>query len=117
MFDKFTEEVRRAVFFARYEASQFGNREITPEHLLLGIMRESARLVAEWCPSLGSLDAIERQIETLFPRGEKIPTTADLPLSNGAKRALAYAVEESLRIGHKHIRAQHLLIGLVREEK
>jgi ATP-dependent Clp protease ATP-binding subunit ClpC len=40
MFERFTEKARRAVFFARYEASQYGNSYIETEHLLLGLWRE-----------------------------------------------------------------------------
>lgn len=117
MFERFTEEARRVVFFARYEASQFGSREITPEHLLLGMMRQNPRLVAECCPSLGSGESVRSQVEAQFPCGEKISTSADLPLSKASKRVLAYAAEESLRCKHDYIRLIHLMTGLVREGK
>jgi ATP-dependent Clp protease ATP-binding subunit ClpC len=44
MFERYTEKARRAVFFARYEASQFGSPEIDTEHLLLGLLRETRAL-------------------------------------------------------------------------
>jgi ATP-dependent Clp protease ATP-binding subunit ClpC len=44
MFERYTEKARRAVFFARYEASQLGSRQIDAEHLLLGLLREDKRL-------------------------------------------------------------------------
>jgi len=40
MFERFTEQARRTIFFARYEASQFGSTQIESEHLLLGLIRE-----------------------------------------------------------------------------
>ena len=40
MFERYTERARRVLFFARYEASQFGAPAIEPEHLLLGLVRE-----------------------------------------------------------------------------
>jgi len=45
MFERFTEKARRVIFFARYEASQFGSPIIESEHLLLGVLREDKRLV------------------------------------------------------------------------
>ncbi len=36
MFERYTEKARRVIFFARYEASQFGSPYIETEHLLLG---------------------------------------------------------------------------------
>ena len=41
----------------------------------------------------------------------------DLPLSHECKRVLAYAAEEAERLTHKHIGTEHLLLGLLREEK
>ena len=40
MFERYTERARRVIFFARYEASQFGSEYIQTEHLLLGLARE-----------------------------------------------------------------------------
>ena len=43
MFERYTEKARRVIFFARYEASQFGSPYIETEHLLLGLLREDLR--------------------------------------------------------------------------
>lgn len=40
MFERYTEKARRVIFFARYEASQYGSPYIETEHLLLGLCRE-----------------------------------------------------------------------------
>jgi ATP-dependent Clp protease ATP-binding subunit ClpC len=37
MFERYTEKARRVIFYARYEASQFGSPYIETEHLLLGL--------------------------------------------------------------------------------
>ncbi len=44
MFERYTEKARRVIFFARYEASQFGTPAIEPEHLLLGLLKEDKAL-------------------------------------------------------------------------
>jgi ATP-dependent Clp protease ATP-binding subunit ClpC len=41
----------------------------------------------------------------------------DLPLSDECKRVLAFAAGEAEGLGHKHIGTEHLLLGLLREEK
>jgi ATP-dependent Clp protease ATP-binding subunit ClpC len=33
MFERFTEKARRVIFFARYEASQYGSHSIDSEHI------------------------------------------------------------------------------------
>jgi ATP-dependent Clp protease ATP-binding subunit ClpC len=36
MFERYTQEARRAIFFERYEAGNYGSPYIETEHLLLG---------------------------------------------------------------------------------
>ena len=55
MFERYTERARRVIFFARYEATQFGSRTIESEHFLLGLLREDNDLLIqvaqEWPPA------------------------------------------------------------------
>lgn len=115
MFERYTEKARRVVFFARYEASQFGSPYIEPEHLLLGLLREDKALPTRLFRSFGSVGKIRQQIEAHTFIREKVSTSVDLPLSNECKRVLAYAAEEAERLSHRHIGSEHLLLGLLRE--
>ncbi|HEY7210861.1 MAG TPA: Clp protease N-terminal domain-containing protein [Bryobacteraceae bacterium] len=114
MFERYTEQARRVIFFARYEASSFGSSYIEVEHLLLGLMREDKALFGDLeshlLLELG--DSIRNQQE----QREKISTSVDLPLSHPAKRVLAYSAEEAERLAHKQIGTAHLLLGILREE-
>jgi ATP-dependent Clp protease ATP-binding subunit ClpA len=117
MFERYTEKARRVIFFARYEASQFGASQIEAEHILLGLMREDKNLTARFFkPPLASIEAIRKEIEGRATLRERISTSVDLPLSTEAKRVLAFAAEESDRLGHHYIGTEHLLLGLLREE-
>jgi len=115
MFERYTEKARRVIFFARYEASQFGSPYIESEHLLLGIVREDSRLTKRFVRS--DMASIRKQIESHTTAREKVSTSVDLPLSNESKRVLAYAGEEAERLAQQHIGTEHLLLGLLREEK
>ncbi len=117
MFEKYTEKARRVIFFARYEASQFGSPYIETEHLLLGILREDKALTNRFLRSHGSVESIRKQIEGHTTIREPVSTSVDLPLSNESKRVLAFAAEEAVRLSHKHIGTEHVLLGLLREEK
>lgn len=114
MFERYTEKARRAVFFARYEASHYGSPYIETEHLLLGILREYREL-EKLLPS-GSAEAIRKQIDARTLSRESTSTSVDLPLSNESKRVLAYGAEEAERLAHRHIGTEHLLLGLLREK-
>src|SRR5476649_1902421 len=117
MFERYTEKARRVIFFARYEASQFVSPYIETEHLLLGLLREDKALTNRFLRSHASVESIRKQIEGHTTIREKVSTSVDLPLSNECKRVLAYAAEEAERLSHKHIGTEHLLLGLLREEK
>src|SRR5262245_50260805 len=115
MFERYTEKARRVIFFARYEASQFGASQIEPEHILLGLIRQDKALTGRFLHrSEANAESIRKEIESRTPPGER--TSIDLPLSDGAKRALSFAAEESERLGNRHIGTEHLLLGLLREE-
>ena len=117
MFERYTEKARRVIFFARYEASQFGAAQIEAEHILLGLIREDKHLTTRFFNrSQSSVESIRKEIEGRTILRERISTSVDLPLSLEAKRVLAFAAEESERLGHRHIGTEHLLLGLLREE-
>jgi len=116
MFERYTEKARRVIFFARYEASQFGSPYIETEHLLLGSLREDKALTNRFLRSHAAVESIRKQVEANTAIREKTSTSVDLPLSNECKRVLAYAAEEAERLGHKHIGTEHLFLGLLREE-
>src|SRR6266581_1999499 len=117
MFERYTEKAQRVIFFARYEASQFGSPYIETEHLLLGLLREDKALPFRFARSHASVESIRKQIEGHITIREKLSTSVDLTLSNECKRVLAYAAEEAERLSHKHVGTEHLLLGLLREEK
>src|SRR6202158_1387553 len=117
MFERYTEKARRVIFFARYEASQFGSPCIETEHLLLGLLREDKALASRFLRSSASVESIRKQIESHTTLRERVSTSVDLPLSHECQRVLAYGAEEAERLNRKHIGTEHLLLGLLREEK
>src|SRR4051812_17212509 len=116
MFERFTEDARRVIFYGRYEASQYGSPYIETQHLLLGALRE-CRAFPVLVPGIHSGKSIRAQIDARMQPGQKISTSVDLPLSNESKRVLAFAAEEAERANDRNIRSEHLVLGLVREEK
>ena len=118
MFERYTEKARRVIFFARYEASQFGAQAIEAEHILLGLLREDKQLTQKFFRNLDStIKSIRKEIEARTPLREKVSASVDLPLSQSAKRVLTSAMNESDRLRHRHIGTEHLLLGILREEK
>jgi len=117
VFEKFNEKARRALFFARYEASKLGSRVIESEHVLLGILREGEETVAELFRRFHvKPDDVRREIEGERVFVERISSTAELPLSEEAKKILAYAAHEAESMLHPTVGSEHLLVGVLRVE-
>jgi len=116
MFERYNEEARRALFFARYESSQYGALTIAPEHLLLGILRETGPLVERILSTVpDTIEAIRKSVADRIQRQEQVPASVEIPFSPATKRALQFGAEESDRLLHNFIGPEHLLLGLLRE--
>jgi ATP-dependent Clp protease ATP-binding subunit ClpC len=118
MFERYTEKARRVIFFARYEALQYGSQVISPEHILLGLMREDKTVSARFFPFRNSLtvEAVRREVEERIVLRDRIPQSAELHLAPDTKRILAFSAEESRKLQNRHIGPEHLLLGIIREE-
>jgi ATP-dependent Clp protease ATP-binding subunit ClpC len=117
MFARYTEKARRAIFFARYEASRLGSSHIEAEHVLLGLFREDKKLLERFLRPGSSVETLRSEVEHRLPSSQgKAPSSIDMPLSAECKRVLAYAQEEAERLSHEDIDTTHLLAGLVREQ-
>ena len=118
MFERYTERARRVLFFARYEASQLGSISIETEHLLLGLIREGKGLTSRiFARSHLSLENIRKEIEGRTVFREKVSTSVEIPFSTETKRVLQYAADEADRLLHNYIGTEHLLLGILREER
>ncbi len=100
MFERYTERSRRVIFFARYEALQYGSPVIAPEHILLGLMREDKTIAARFFPFRQnvSVDAVRRDVEERIVIRDRITQTSDLHLSAESKQVLFHANDESRRL-------------------
>jgi NTF2 fold immunity protein/Clp amino terminal domain, pathogenicity island component len=115
MFERFTERARRVIFFARYEASQYGSTTIEIEHLLLGALKEDRDLIKRFSGSSTTADNIRTEIEKHLTLREKVSTSVDLPLSEACKRVLTLALNECVALNHPHVEVEHLLLGILRQ--
>jgi ATP-dependent Clp protease ATP-binding subunit ClpC len=99
----YTKKARHVVFYAAEEASQNMANELTPEHLLVGLIRADASLAGRF-----GLPAI------VIKTPSKCRSTTGFALSESARRVILLAAEERNRLCHKHIGTEHLLLGIIR---
>lgn len=112
MFERYTLKARRVIYFARLEASTYGNRHIDTEHLLLGILRESPALLKPELGSDGGEAEIRTEIEKFVEKGEPLPTSIETPLTKESVIALSQAAKEADALGHKLVGSAHLLLAV-----
>src|ERR1700676_1899633 len=103
MFERYTEKARRVIFFARYEASQYGSHYIETEHLLLGLLRENGGLIRSANNENNPEPEIRDEIEKRIVRSERFSTSVEVPLSKDSKQALKIASETAERLNHRWI--------------
>jgi ATP-dependent Clp protease ATP-binding subunit ClpC len=96
--------------------SERGSSSIEPAHLLLGLFRENKALIEGFLPANVSTEMIRQQVEASLTKGEWIPTTVEIPLSQMSERVLEYAQEESENLKHGQVGPEHLLLGLLRPQ-
>jgi ATP-dependent Clp protease ATP-binding subunit ClpA len=113
MFQRYTERARRVIFFARYEASQYGSPYIESEHFLLGLLREDLGLVRRFLGPNSVTTDIRAEIERQITRREPISTSVEVPLTAECKKILNVALEESERLNHQWVGTEHILLGIL----
>jgi uncharacterized protein (TIGR03435 family) len=118
MFERYTENAKRTLFFARYEAGQSGAPSIDTLHLLLGLIREPQAITARIFAEAGlSLPDVRREIYQVAGNGPPISTSREIPFHYDVQNALRAAAEEADRLLHDHVGPEHLLLGLLRIEE
>ena len=112
VFERYTKQCKRAVFFAQQTALRGGATSIDSGHLLLGLLSEPGTR-ADTVFRLRELmpDEVSRQKGVLKENIVK----GTIPLSLDSRRAVAYAEWEANQLRDYWIDTEHLILGLLRE--
>jgi ATP-dependent Clp protease ATP-binding subunit ClpC len=116
MQDRFTDRVRKVIYYARDEAARLQHDYIGTEHLLLGIVREGEGIAAKVLAKLElDFEQIQQAVENMVKSSGGTLTIGEIPFTPRAKRVLELAIEEARLLGHNYVGTEHLLLGLIRE--
>ena len=115
----FTDRVRKVLQMAREEAARLHHEYVGTEHILLGLIREGEGVAAAVLQNLNvDLEDIQQKIEETVKKGKAAAATGpDLPYTSRAKKVLELAMTEARELNHSYVGTEHLLLGLLREEK
>lgn len=112
---RFTEAAKRALYHATEETGRLGERYVSTEHLLLGLLRESDSTARKVLHLLGiELTRLRNELEQRMASSLEVPGV-EMQITPGVKRAIDLAYDEARRMGKSHMGTAHLLLGLIRE--
>ena len=114
----FTDRVRKVLAMAREEAIRLQHDYVGTEHILLGLIREGEGVAAAVLTNLNvDLEQIHERVEESVRKGKATIALGELPYTSRAKKVLEFAMAEARDFNHSYVGTEHLLLGLLREEK
>ena len=132
MFERYSESARRALFFARYEASHLSGTRLETEHILLGLIGRPTPNADQVLPRVDlpssqppteithifaragvDLDAVRREVESRTVRYQSLPVSMEIPFSPAVERILLNAATEADALGCRTIGPEHLLLAIL----
>lgn len=112
MFERYSEQARTTVVSAKGEACQLGYTEMSPDHILLALLDDSAmfgRVMAG-----GSVEETRSELLARIGRRGQPLEGRDIPLDSDARKVFSFAVVEADRLGNERVENEHLLLGILR---
>ena len=118
MFNRFTDQAKRAILLAQEEANRLNHGYLGTEHILLGLIGENKGIAANALKSSGiDLARVRQEVEKAVGRGQKTSFLGQIPFTLRANRALQLAAEEVRQLGHNYLGTEHLLLGLIKDKE
>ena len=118
MFNRFTEQAKRAILLAQEEANRLNHGYLGTEHILLGLIRENEGIAANALKNSGiDLARVRQAVTNAVGRGQEASFLGQIPLTLRANKALQLAAKEARQLGHNYLGTEHLLLGLTKDKE
>jgi ATP-dependent Clp protease ATP-binding subunit ClpC len=112
MFERYTDDARKVIFFARYEASRLHAAELHPDHLWLGLLRQNKRLIKRLAPQVTEA-RVHARMAPPPADAQRVSLSVDMPLDPLAAKALAAATAEADTLGNRYVTSEYLVNALL----
>ncbi len=122
----FSEDAFQAVQGAKEEARRWGQEWISPDHLLLALLRHpeirAVQILVQLRIDLETLrTAVRHQLQKAGQKERELSAqereAGETQLTPSAKRVIDIAYEEARRLDNNTVGTEHLLLGLIRVEE
>ena len=119
MYERFTDRARKVMQLANQEAQRFNHEYIGTEHMLAGLLLDRTSVAAMVLEGLHvDIDDLRQRIDGLVQPGKPSRSTPkELPYTSRAKKVLELAIAEARALGQPPTGSEHLLAGLLLEDK
>jgi ATP-dependent Clp protease ATP-binding subunit ClpB len=116
--EKFTVKSQQAIQAAQSRATELGNPELQPVHLLLALIEDREGVIPAVLEKIGA--PIERLETELHQIEEKLPRvsggSAQPGLSQATNKALEQAFREAANFKDEYVSTEHLLLGIAHQK-
>jgi ATP-dependent Clp protease ATP-binding subunit ClpC len=116
---KFSQRVKDVLSYSREEAIRLGNRNISSEHIFLGILRDGEGSAIDIMVSMGlDLAAIRKTVEDHLRTNTELSQVEmeNIPLLKTAERVLKLVYLEARSLRSETIDTGHLLLAILKDE-
>ena len=115
-FDKFTIKAQEAMQGTQELASRYGNQQLQPVHLLMGLAEQPEGIVPAIFERLGvQPPSVSREAEKVIETLPKVGGTTEHYLSSTLKETLDRAFKEAEQFKDEFVSTEHLLLALARQ--
>ena len=116
---KFSQKVTDILEYSKEEAIRLGNKELNPEHLMLGILRDGNNNVLQILVEfMIDLNIIKKQIEKEIKQIRIIPIkNTEIPLSKITNKILKLIYLEAQSLKQTIVIPEHIILAIMRENK
>lgn len=115
MFDRFTNDARKAMGHARQASIRLGHGFIDGAHILLGLLEVPGPHHEVLQRAGTSAPAVKQATERKAGTGLRSGEPGQLPFTPGAKEVLQLTLAQVVQAGEHEIGPEHLLLGLLDE--
>ena len=116
MKENFSKRVQSIIKYAKEEAIRLGHSYVGSEHLLLGMIKESAGLSIKFLEIYDcSLVDLKAMIEDMIKSSGGTLTLGHLPFTRRAERILRNSYNEAAALGSSVADDEHLLLSMLKE--
>ncbi len=118
MYEELTPRASKIInTLAQEEARRLNHSQLTPEHILLGLIRDGEGIAIKSLVNLGvNLNQLRSDIELAVKKVGGTLLLGDVPPSPRIDRILKLSSIEARNLGHNYIGTEHLLLGILKEE-